>query len=340
MSLEETRLMLGKKDKNTATPKVETERGNGAALPLFLCLACMTVCLAACLIDAFVHPLGSGLLAPVIVELLAIALPCYLALMAVYPQRSATRTAQALGFRAIKAKYIFFIIFSALFMMSASMLISILLGGVSSAAEGLTLLGTFTAGQNEFSVSWPYLVLVYAVVPALAEEVLLRGIVFSELRGVGFAARATVSAVMSALIGFSLGGAIPAIFVSLCVSFVLYTTESLWACVAVHFLFNLYRLYIEGNVAAYYESTSSSLLILTVLCVALLIFGALFFAESSKLYRERAASVRSGERQGSSLSVDTLWQDLKQMLAEKHTIILLVLCAVIFIAATAVGYFK
>jgi membrane protease YdiL (CAAX protease family) len=255
-------------------------------------------------------------------------------LLALHPEKSPAKQLDFMGFRSFSVKYVFFIVFSALFMMSASIVISMLFGGAESSAQGLTLLGTFTAGKNDHMASIPYLVLVYVLVPAFAEELLLRGMVFSNLRGLGFASAAVISACLSGLMSFSLGGFIPAAFAGLVSCFVLYTTGSLWACVIVRIAFNLYRLLLEVNICAYYVSAQSRELIVAVMLLAFLLFGALFFGECSKIFRERSEREASRE----SLSCGSFVSDIKRVAAYRPTVIMAISCAVIFAAVVLINY--
>ena len=308
------------------------------AIPVFLCLVCMSAVLIAALINAFVYSFESALLAPVILEIVAIVFPCYLILLTVHSQKTTAEQFKAVGFHAFGVRYIFFILFGALFMMSASAVISILFGGVYSFADGLTLLGTFTAGSNDYTASIPYLILAYALIPAIAEEFLLRGMVFSSLRGMGFAAAAVISAVLSGLVSFSLGGFIPAAFIGLVACFVLYTTGSLWACMIVRFIFNLYRLFLEVNISAYFVSSSSRELLIVVMLAALLIFGALFFGECARLYKEKADRAKSGESEHSTLALRGFVPDIKKTVAYRPTAIMAICCAAVFAAVVIVNY--
>lgn len=331
-------------DKNAAAltedkpSKKKPEAYEESAIPLFLCLVCMGITLTAVLINTFAVDFGKELLAPVILELVAIVLPCYLMLLTLYPKKTAKEQFGAVGFRTVGVRYIFFILFSALFMMSASMVVSVLFGGVYSAAEGVTLLGTFTAGENDYTVAIPYLILAYALIPAVAEEFLLRGMVFSQLGGLGFAAAAVISAVLSGLMSFSLGGFIPAMFAAIMSCFVLYTTGSLWACMIVRFAFNVYRLFLEVNMSAYYISSSSRGLILVVIFGAFIVCGVLFFGESAKIYREKAEKVASGENEASSLCFKTFVSDIKKTVSYRPTDIMAIACALIFCAVALINY--
>lgn len=321
-----------------AVSEKDPEAYQEPAIPLFLCLVCMAIILVVTVIDAFVYPFGNALLAPVILEVLAIVFPCYLILLTVYPKKSVTDQFKCIGFCKISVRYMFFILFSALFLMVAETLISVIFGGVYSAADGLTLLGVFTAGDGDYTSTVPYLILAYAVVPAVAEELLLRGMVFSQLKGIGFAAASVISALLSGFLGFSAGGFLPAVFSALVLCFVLYTTGSLWACMIVHLLFNVYRLLLEVNISAYYVASASRGLLLVVMFAAVLIFGALFFGESAKVYRENAEQVENGEIESRSLALRQFIPDIKKTVSYRTSVLLFAMCAVIFIAVTVIGY--
>ena len=222
--------------------------------------------------------------------------------------------------------------------MVASTLISILCGGVETMADGLVLLGTFVAGDNDYSASVPYLILAYALIPAMAEELLLRGVVISRIGKMGFASAAIVSAVLSGFMSFSLGGFLPAVFAALMMCFVLYTTGSLWACMIVRLLFNLYRLFFEVNVSAYYVSSTSRGLLIVVIVAAVLLFGALFFGESARIYRDKAERIESGQARSASAEPGRVMSDIKKTLSYRPSVVLFAICAAIFVAVTVIGY--
>jgi len=321
-----------------APTRLDVQPYKEAAIPVFLCLVCMAVACVAWIINKFVYPFGETLLAPVILELLAIVFPCYLVLLSIYPKKSAAEQMRSVGFHKISPRYVFFMLFAALFLMGSSMAVSIIFGGVYSFADGLTLLGTFVAGSNEYTNALPYLILAYVIVPAIAEELLLRGVILSQLDGVGFAAATAVSALASALLGFSLGGAVPAMFVACLMCFVFYTTGSVWACIIVRLIFNLYRLFLESNISAYYVSLSSRGLFLTVLLIIFLISGALFFGESARIYRESAASDDKENSKKKTLSFRTFTADIKRMALFGPTVALSIACAAIFLAVVVTEY--
>lgn len=327
-------------EKNIKKEKSKEPYHQGAR-PLLLCTACMLIILAAFITDRFIYSFGQGLLAPAIVEIIAIPLPCFMLILLSGSNGSRTFSRKSLGFKKLRAEYVFMLLFAALFMCCGSLVLSVICGGVYSSAEGFTLIGIFTAGESEYTVSTPYLILVYAVVPAVTEEIMFRGIIFKELSDIGIKLAATVSAILFALFSFSLGNFIPMLFCGLLLTFILHTTGSLISCIIVHFLFNLYRLFAEPNVSAYFLSSQNLILLITTILTATLISAALFFSEISRIYRAKAANVPSGKQNGhtSDISVRELFCDLERLVSFRPTAVCGIICLCIFAAVIFMNYF-
>ena len=310
------------------------------ALPLLLCAVCFIISLLTLIIDRFIFPFGNELLAPVIVSAIALLLPSYLAVMLSSADKKAAEKLSELGLQKIKVDHIFFLMFSSLFMMSASLLLTLAFGGASDASRGITLFGTFIAGVNEYTVSYPYLILTYAILPAIAEELLFRGVLFSRLSKVSFSFAAIVSAMIYALFGFSLGGIIPNLFVGIMTAFVLYTTGSIAGCMIVHFLFNLYRLFLESNIAAYFLSQTNRLLLFVTVLLALLIFAILFFSECLRIYRKRARDIKEKREKSAAKSegLASLLSSLRSTLAYKPSLIFTIIIALTFATTIVINF--
>ena len=108
--------------------------------------------------------------------------------------------------------------------------------------------------------------------------------------------------------------------------------------VIVRLLFNLYRLFFEVNVSAYYVSSTSRGLLLVVIFASVLLFGALFFGECARLYRDKAERVTSGEEKTRSFELCRVASDIKRTVSYRPSIILFAVCAAIFAAVTVIGY--
>lgn len=310
------------------------------SLPLLMCAIALTVSLLALIIDRFIHTFAGELLSPVIMQLITLLVPAYIVMLLLYPKKKPLEVFSTLGFGKIRARNVFFVIFAALFTSCASLTLTLLLGGAFDASEGMTLLGTFTAGKNEFTYSYPYLLFTYVLLPAILEEIFFRGVVFKQLEKIGFVYAAICSSVLCATFSMSLGGFIPALFFGLMMAFVMYTTNSLFSCIAVHLLFNTYRLFLESNVSEYYLSGSNDMLLLLSVTFALLVSALLFVSECIRIYRKKAAAVKEGKALGSNLGAGfkKLRDDLRSTFAYTPSIVLVSVCAALFLAAVIINF--
>ena len=312
------------------------------ALPLLLCLICFAISLITLIIDRFFYSFGNQLLAPIIISAVALIIPSYLAIMVSSDNKSNAKRLSELGCKRVKADHIFFLIFASLFMMSASLMLNLALGGAEEASRGITLFGTFIAGENDFSSSYPYLILTYALIPAIAEELLFRGVMFSRLSRVSFLFSATVSTLLYSLFVFSLGGIRTSIFVGILMVFVLYTTGSIFGCMIVHFIYNLYRLFLEANVCAYFVSQSNRLLLFLTVSLALLITAILFFSECLRIYRKRARDIKEKREKSAAKSegLKSIISSVRSTLAYTPSLVFTIVIATVFVAIVVINYLK
>ena len=309
------------------------------SLPLLLCAVSLLLSLLTLIVDRFIHPFVGELLSPVIMQVIILLIPAYIVALLLNPKKQPLLVFSNLGFVKIKATNVFFVIFTALFASAASLALTLLLGGAYTASEGMTLLGTFTAGKNEFTYSYPYLIFTYVLLPAVIEEIFFRGVLFKQLGKISFPYAAICSAALCALFSFSLGGFIPSLFFGIVMAFVMYTTGSLFSCIAVHLLFNLYRLFVESNVAEYYLSGASNALLLLIVFFVLLVCSLLFVSECIRIYRKKAADVADGKARPSTRfdRFKTLRDDLRSTFAYKPSIVLISICGAAFLAVVIIN---
>lgn len=306
-----------------------------AFFPVLLATVCMGVSLVALLIDRFVYPFGGDLLSPMLAEIMILLIPTYLCMLFLSPEKSLFSRFQSVGIARLKADYIFFLIFAAMFTVVTSFLLNLLFGGVNDASDGFTLLGAFTAGANEYTVSYPYLILVYALVPAIAEELVFRGFIYSELKRVNPSVAIVLSSLVAALFAFTLGGIPSALFCGLIYCFILHTTGALQACMIVHFVYNLYGIFVQTNLSKYFLSSQNNTLLLIVCALAWLISASLFFAESARLYTAKAKRI-TAEKGRSELpdpNHRAWFPCLKSIFSFKPTLI----CGIVTVALYAIA---
>ena len=309
--------------------------------PFLLIAVCAVMGLIALIIDRFVTPFGNGLLAPLIGQLVILMIPAYLFLQLSKRDVSFRELIKDTGFGKLSAEYIFFMLFTALFMMSTSFILNTLFYGIYKASAGFTLLGIFTAGNGEYTVSAPYLILVYALFPAVAEEFLFRGILYKEFSRINEPFAITLSSVVSAVFAFTVGGFPAAFFCALAYCLVRYVTKSLQACIIVHFLFNIYALYLQTNLCKYIMSSTGNILLLIITLVLWLIFSILFFSECGRIFRQKGDRVKRGEESSTfpTFSLEHIKTDIFSILSHTPTLVCVAVSLAVFAAIVIIGIF-
>ena len=329
---------MKKNEKKARTPSV-SPRPDGF-MSVLLCAIAMGVILIASVIDKFIFPFGNEPLSPIIAQILILFIPAYVFMIMASSGKNTVDQMRDVGVTRLRAKYLFLLIFTAFFAICTSLLLNLIFGGAYPASKGFTLLGAFRAGEQEFSVSSPYLIATYALIPAFVEEFAFRGVIFRSFRDTNTTFASVLSSILYALFFFSPAQIPEAIFCGLIFSFVLITTDSLLSCIAVHFVVNLYRLFLQTNVSQYFLSSHNDFLLVTVVVLAWLLSAALFSAEAARIFRARATDRGTEQKKavGSKIfDVKELWLDIKSTVLFKPTLITAIICVVLYIAITVVG---
>ena len=131
-----------------------------------------------------------------------------------------------------------------------------------------------------------YVIVAFAVLPAVTEEFLFRGVVIGEYEGLGTGIAVTVSAAMFAMAHFS-AVRFPVYFAAgLILSSVLYATRSLIAPILLHAVYNGVVLYTEKYVLYIVDKQNVSMLLLIILlCAAAVLSAMLMCFEAQSIYR-------------------------------------------------------
>lgn len=329
------------KENRAKTPRLAADPQKEAFLPLLLATVCISIALLAVIIDKFIYRFGGELLSPMLAQIIILLIPTYLCMLLIFPERSPLAQLRSIGMARLRAEYIFLMIFTSMFMISTSLLFNIIFGGVYPVSNGFTLMGTFTAGVGEYTVSYPYLIIVYAAVPAIVEELLFRGLIYELLSRISESIAICITSLISAMFAFSIGGFPASLFCALTYCFIRHTTGALQACMIVHFIFNLYAIFAQTNVAKYFLSSQNLLLLVIVIVAAFLICSTLFFSESARIYRSKAERIKNGEISSGISKPDykAILAELKGIFSYRPTLILSIILGASFAAITVIGYF-
>ncbi len=185
-------------------------------------------------------------------------------------------------------------------------LLTVLLCGDSTAAGSFDLYNTFTVQINGGFWDNIRLILCYALLPAVCEEVIFRGLVCRDYRTGGAVRSVIMSSLLFGMLHLDLR-LLPVYIVSgvvLCL--LLYATRSLAACIAVHLLYNIFGIYLQPYLTSFYVTTGSRALFVMLTAALMLAAAAVFCHAASKLYCSYATEERAAaEAGGKAIAPDT-----------------------------------
>lgn len=155
--------------------------------------------------------------------------------------------------------------------------------------------GTYSFFGSRFDVSagnaaeLAAIVIAYAAVPAVLEEIFFRGVMMREYRIGGFLYSALFSSLLFAVAQLDLAEFPIAFCAGLTLSLILFVTGSLAAVMAAHAAYKLFVIFLEKYVWLMSSSPDSKLLFWLIL-ITLFLLCAFFFFRSSAAELKRAAS--------------------------------------------------
>ena len=228
----------------------------------------------------------STALTPVIVillQLLIFALPAIL-----YLRRGGKPLLKRMQLRLPKRTHLWFLLCMLVVMITGGLLAEILTGGIESLTGNFTLYDTFVASTGGGVWGILYLVLAYALLPALCEEIIFRGILCAEYDAFGIPISMIVSALFFALLHFSLPLLPAYLLLGILLACVRFATHSLISAVLLHLLYNLFCLFGQPYLSAFYVTAGSNEIFSFCLVTLLLLFSAFAAGEARKIYHRHA----------------------------------------------------
>ena len=141
-----------------------------------------------------------------------------------------------------------------------------------------------------------YLVFAFALLPAITEEFLFRGVMLAEYESGGILTAALMSSLSFAMVHYSPVRLPIYFFSALVLAGVTYAARSAIAAMIVHFFYNGFVLFFEDYVRHVAQKQNISGILLIILLVGAMLIAAIFASfEASSLYRTYAAdNVPSG----------------------------------------------
>lgn len=237
-----------------------------------------------------------------------------------------------LRLRLPRPSHILLLLSALLALIAGSLLISIQTGGIHTLDHRFSLYDTFVSQQGDGAGDVVQLVLAYAVMPAVCEEFLFRGVLCAELEHRGLLCAVTFNALYFGMLHFQLQQLPVYMFAGVLLCLVLYATRSLPAAMLLHFAYNLFGLFGQPALTQFYQYTGSTALFTFLLTVILLLSAVLFCGEAGRIYRGYArASVSTPYR------VSIPRAELPSLLLQTLLSPVGVACIVLYLAACIFG---
>ena len=268
---------LFKKRNSDATGKTTTV----TLQPTVVVLATYILLLLTKIVDLTLLNRENEYLSVVILQMMIFLLPG-----AIWARFSGERYVSRLRLTPPKPASFVLIIAAALLMISGGLLISVLFGGLDSLSGNFSLYDTFISKDNGTVPVKLYLILAYAVLPAICEEFVYRGILCLEYERGGVMRAVIFSSLFFGMLHFDIVNLPVYVFAGAILAMTLYATRSLFGAILAHLLYNLFGLFGQPYMSALYNMTNSTSFFLFLAALICLISAIVFCGEASKLYRK------------------------------------------------------
>lgn len=120
-----------------------------------------------------------------------------------------------------------------------------------------------------------FLLMAFALAPAISEEFIFRGVMISEYRSGGRVCAVLMSSLLFAFLHYGFENFILAVFVGATLAFAVYVTGSIWSAVAIRFIYNTYCIYLETQLFNVLDRPKNNIFMIFIFVGLFLLF--LFF---------------------------------------------------------------
>ncbi len=181
---------------------------------------------------------------------------------------------------------LFFIIPASLLLFSANALIR--LTGIYFSN------GSYTPAISSVGVSGTdtvFIILVYCVCPALAEEFIFRGIVLSSYKKYGIACSIIMSSLLFAMLHFSLNDFLLYFVSGIILACVAFVTRSAVPCMVIHLLNNIFTLFFEGYLWQMINAQNNAVLFIFIVGSVVLLCAFVSLSQAERIIYGYALTV-------------------------------------------------
>ncbi len=248
--------------------------------PTALVLATYILLLFSKIIDLTLLNRENEYFSVVILQIMIFLLPS-----AIWCKLSGDKYIRGLRLRIPKGDCAILICSASLLMICGGLLCSVLFGGLESLSENFSLYNTFISRDNGTIPNKIYLLMAYAVLPAICEEFVFRGILCHEYERGGVLRAIVFSTLFFGFLHFNLQNLPVYLLSGAILAITCYACRSLIGAMLAHLFYNIFGLFGQPYMSALYHMTGSPKLFLFLVAFLAIASAAIFCGEASRLYR-------------------------------------------------------
>lgn len=200
---------------------------------------------------------------------------------------------RALRLHPPRPSHIPFLISAFLALLAGCMLLSMPFGGTEHVGSSAASFERFTYSGTFEMIA---MIVLLAILPALLEELFFRGIVMAEYERRGAVRAVLMSALLFAFCHFDLPNLPVYLFSGAILALVLFATDSLIATMLLHICYNVFSLFGQPYLNAFYRITGGVEIFVFSLILILLLSLIIFFSTGSRIYHIKDRGGRKDPR--------------------------------------------
>ena len=231
------------------------------------------------LIDTRLTTRNNEFLVVILLQLMVFAVPA-----TIYAKLRGNVFASRIRLCAPRRNQLWFAFCMLIVMITGALLCEILTGGIASLTGNFKLYDTFVARLNGGTLATLYVVLAYGILPAFCEELIYRAFLAAEYERFGVAVSITVSALFFSMLHFSFALFPTYLLVGALLACAMYATRSFFTAFLLHTLYNLFCLFGQPYLSAFYVHAGSNDIFIFCVVTLFLLFSAFAAGEARKLY--------------------------------------------------------
>ncbi len=132
-----------------------------------------------------------------------------------------------------------------------------------------------------------YTTVVFALLPAVTEEFLFRGVLFHAYEKLGAPAAIFLTSVLYSLLGMHVVSLFPSFAGGLLLGFSVYITQSIFAPIFIHLFYNLYSLFFEEYIWAFISKPENEIFFTFILIAALLLSMIFMLSQAERVIYDK-----------------------------------------------------